>query len=201
MRELLPLDKVLQKPAIEKTAPIASTRIIDEKEHRDNSEKKQHKHTAAEAYQSVSALPQMSNVIMAEQIMSSSVVTLSTESFVVDALALFRAKQIRHLPVMSPDGLLVGIVSERDVLRYLSGLTENYQQDVLRNTTEQVIALMKSPVITASADTDVRYIARLFVERRVGALPIVENKKLTGIIARSDVLNAVMRHFLLDWWA
>ncbi len=201
MRELLPLDKVLQKPAIEKTASIASTRLIDEKEHRDNSEKKQHKHTAVEAYQSVSALPQMSNVIMAEQIMSSSVLTLSTESFVVDALALFRAKQIRHLPVMSPDGLLVGIVSERDVLRYLSGLTENYQQDVLRNTTEQVTALMKSPVITASADTDVRYIARLFVERRVGALPIVENKKLTGIIARSDVLNAVMRHFLLDWWA
>jgi len=60
---------------------------------------------------------------------------------------------------------------------------------------------MKFPVLTASRDTDVRYIARLFVEQRVGALPIVSDGELQGIIAHGDVLSAVMRHFVLELWA
>ncbi|MFV2031347.1 MAG: CBS domain-containing protein [Gammaproteobacteria bacterium] len=60
---------------------------------------------------------------------------------------------------------------------------------------------MKSPVLTASEDTDVRYIARLFVEQRIGALPIVADGELKGIVTRSDVLSAVMRHFVLQLWA
>jgi len=59
---------------------------------------------------------------------------------------------------------------------------------------------MTPEVLTASTDTDIRYIARLFVERRIGAMPIVRNNKLAGIITRSDILSAVMRHFNLEIW-
>jgi len=199
--EALPLDKVLKKPRIEKAAPAIPVRRIDEKEHRDNMEKRGLQHSASEIYQSVSALPIANDVILAEQIMSSSVVTLTTQSVVADALALFKKNRIRHLPVVSSAGLLIGMVSERDVLHHLSGITENYQQQASQNSGDRVSVLMKSPVLTASTDTDIRYIARLFVERRVGALPIVSHSELKGIIARSDVLTAVMRHFVLELWA
>ncbi len=201
--ELMPAGKVFKGPVVEKTAAITPVRAIDENEHRDHTEKQGHKQSGAEAYQSVSALPQAHDIVVAGQVMSSPAVTLSPEALIADALALFQSKQIRHLPVVSSAGELLGIVSERDVLRHLSGITENYQQQASSNNgkNESITALMKSPVLTASSDTDVRYVARLFVEQRVGALPIVTDGELKGIITRSDVLSAVMRHFVLELWA
>ncbi len=200
--ELMPAGKVFKESVVEKTAAIAPVRAIHEDEHRDHAEKQGHKQSGAEAYQSVSALPQTHDIIVAEQIMSSPVVTLQPDAVVADALVLFQVKQIRHLPVVSLDGRLQGMVSERDVLRHLSGLTKNYQQQASpdRNNNERISTLMNTPVLTASADTDVRYIARLFVEQRVGALPIVSGRELKGIITRSDLLSAVMRHFVLELW-
>ncbi len=199
--ELMPLDKVFKKRVVEEAGAITPERAIDEDEHRDHAEKQGHRRSVAEAYQSIESLPQAPEIVVAEQVMNSPVVTLSPDAVVADALALFQSKQIRHLPVESSEGLLVGMVSERDVLRHLSGVTENYQQQALHSRNEKISVLMQSPVLTASVDTDVRYIARLFVEQRVGALPIVTDGELKGIIARSDVLSAVMRHFVLELWA
>jgi len=46
---------------------------------------------------------------------------------------------------------------------------------------------MKTHLLTASADTDVCYIARLFVEQHIGAMLIVKEGYLVGIITRNDV--------------
>jgi len=199
--ELMPLVKIFKEPVVEKTEAIVPKRAINEKEHHKGSSKHEQPQHAAQAYQTVRQLPQIQTVVLADQIMSSPVVTLSPQSTVDEALALFRARQVRHLPIVSPTGLLVGIISERDVLRHLGGVAENYQQQAKPNRDERVVLLMKSPVLTASRDTDVRYITRLFVEQRVGALPIVSDDGLKGIITRCDVLIAVMRHFVLELWA
>ncbi len=61
---------------------------------------------------------------------------------------------------------------------------------------------MKDHVLSASADTDARYIARLFVEQRIGALPMMnDQQRLAGMITRSDILKAVMIHFDLSLWS
>jgi acetoin utilization protein AcuB len=60
--------------------------------------------------------------------MNSPVVSLNSQATIDIALTLFRTSQFRHLPVVSLAGVLVGIVSERDILRHLAGVTENYQQ-------------------------------------------------------------------------
>lgn len=199
--EQMSLTKVFKEPVVEKTETIVPEHAIEKKEHHGGSGKHGQQHDTAQAYQLVKQLPQTHAVILAEQIMVSPVVTLNPQATVDEALALFRTKHIRHLPVISSVGILVGIVSDRDILRRLGGVTESYQPQVQHNRGEQVVQLMKSPVLTASRDTDVRYIARLFVEQRVGALPIVTDGVIKGIIARSDVLNAVMRHFVLELWA
>jgi len=193
--ELLPMVEVFKKPLVEKTTEIVAEHAIDEtKPHTTFG------HDAVQAYQSVKQLPQTKSVVLAEQIMCSPVVMLEPQSTVDQAVILLRSRQIRHLPVVSAERLLVGIVSERDVLHHLGGVEDNYQLRSQRDKGESVAQLMKSPVLTASKDTDVRYIARLFVEQRVGALPIVTDGELVGIITRSDVLNAVMRHFVLELW-
>ncbi len=197
----MPLETLFKKTGVAQIETIVAERPIDEKEHRGGLEKQGRQAAAGtQAYQSAKQLPQTHAVVFAEQIMSSPVVTLGSQATVDEGMTLFRTKQFRHLPVISSAGKLIGMVSDRDILRHLGSVTENYQSQVGHSRDKQVDRLMTSPVLTASGDTDVRYIARLFVERRVGALPIITDGELRGIVARSDVLKAVMRHFSLELW-
>ncbi len=200
-QELMPVEKVFKRTVVEKTEKISPEHAIDEKEHHVIKGKSEQQNLASQAYEAIKQIPRSPTILHAEQIMSSPVVTLDSQATLDEALALFRTKRFRHLPVVSPAELLIGMVSDRDILRNLGGVTQSYQLQIRHNRGEQVDHLMKSPVLTASRDTDVRYIARLFVEQRIGALPIVSNGELQGVITRSDVLNAVMRHFVLELWA
>jgi acetoin utilization protein AcuB len=200
--ELKPLriKDVFKEAIVEKTKATDATHALNETEHRTEPVKYSQQHDAAHAYQSVEQIPRAPSVVLAEQIMVSPVVTLDSQATIEKALTLFRTSKFRHLPVVSSAGELEGIVSERDILRHLAGVTENYQQMLKHHRGESIVQMMKSPVLTASGDTDVRYIARLFVEQRIGALPIVTDGEIIGIITRSDVLKAVMRHFVLELW-
>tara|TARA_R110001583_G_scaffold6774_4_gene34047 strand:+ start:450 stop:1085 length:636 start_codon:yes stop_codon:yes gene_type:complete len=199
--ESMPHTEIVKEPRVEKMQTIVPDHAIDEEEeHRNNMAKQEQRHVAAKAYKSTNDLPQTDYIVLAEQIMTSPVVTLNADATVNDVLKLFQTRNIRHFPVVSSDGVLIGIVSERDILHHLGGMTENYRPQIQKSRDEKIMQLMKSPVLTASNDTDVRYIARLFVEQRIGALPIVTDGKLNGIITRSDVLTAVMRHFVLELW-
>ena len=198
--ELMPMGKIFKEPVVEKVEATVAEHAIDKNEHDRGSEPHGQRYTAAKAYQSVSTLPQAPLVVHARQIMVSPVQRLNPQATVDEAMTRLREKQIRHLPVVSSAGTLVGIISDRDIMRHLGGITEDYQQQRQHLKTEQVEGLMKSPVLTASEDTDVRYIARLFVEQHIGALPIVTDGELKGIVTRSDVLKAVMRHFGLELW-
>lgn len=200
--EVMPLVRLFDQRAVEKTHAIAPGHRVDTMEHHnDDVQKKQHSGVAVQSYQEIDQLPQSSPVLLANQIMTSPVVTLKSQDSIADAMGLFKTRQLRHIPVVTDNGVVEGILSDRDILRHMSGVTEGYEQHMpSARTNDRVGQLMKTQVLTASADTDVRYIARLFVEQRVGAMPIVIDGNLVGMITRSDVLGAVMRHFILELW-
>lgn len=201
LHELMPLGQAFKKLGVEKTEAIVAEHAIDKFEHGHDKDQHNHRPKAAQAYQSVSVLPQTPLIVFARQIMVSPVHSSSPQATINEALIQFREKQIRHLPIVSSAEFLIGILSERDILRHLGGITENYELQARNHRSDQVQRFMKSPVLTASEDTDVRYIARLFVEQHIGALPIVTDGEVKGIVTRSDVLKAVMRHFGLEIWA
>lgn len=200
--ELMPMEKVFKKSVVEKVQRTAAERPVDDAEHSDLSGQHGRNHSAEQAYRIVERLPESaSSLLLAEQIMTSPVVTLEYTATISEALMRFQKNTFRHIPVISSTGRLIGIISDRDILRYLSGLTEGRAQQVPHTKNIWVQHIMAPEVLTASADTDVRYIARLFVEHRIGAMPIVKDGALNGIITRSDVLSAVMRHYTLELWA
>ena len=196
--ERMPLERVFKDRVVEKTEAVTPAPAVGEREQQESPGRQRQ---ALEAYHSVDQLPQSPATLHAGQVMSSPVVTLTPGATVDEALALFRRRRVRHLPVVSDNERLVGMVSDRDVLRHLAGVTESWRPQQPVDGGTPVAAVMRSPVLTASPDTDIRYIARLFVEQRIGALPIVTDGELAGIIARSDVLSAVMRHYVLELWA
>ena len=199
--ELMPLERVFKRPGVEKTAAIVAVHPIGDMDHPDASEQHDQQNRAEQAYRAIEQLAKNPSVLLAEQVMTSPVVSLTPEASITEALEQFQKNAFRHIPVITSAGRLVGIVSDRDILRYLAGLSESYQQQVPHTRDARVEQLMTPQVLTASADTDVRYIARLFVEQHIGAMPIVKEGKLKGIITRSDVLGTVMRHYALELWA
>jgi acetoin utilization protein AcuB len=119
--------------------------------------------------------------------------TASPDTGVFEARRLMQERRIRHLPVTREDGLL-GILSDRDIrlnlpspANTLSVWEVNY---LLARLT--VAEVMTRVVITVGADRDVAAAAHLMLEHKIGALPVVADGHLVGIITETDLLRAFL---------
>jgi len=205
--ERMPLEVLFdgkRKPVEEIFETSAGHAIEPKGDHQEDYKDERHHHAdhAGDTYQAVGKLPEDSPVLLASEIMTSPVVTLTPQAMILEALTLVREKKFRHIPVLTTEGTLVGMVSDRDILRCIGGITEDYrQQTIPYSLNDQVKEIMSGQVLVSGIDTDIRLIARLFVEQRVGAMPIVTDRRLIGILTRSDILQAVMRHYVFELWA
>jgi CBS domain-containing protein len=126
--------------------------------------------------------------------MTTSCVTAPPTMPVLEARQLMLEKRIRHLLVT--DGpKLVGIVTDRDIrLNLPSPATSlsvweiNY---LLARLT--VGAVMSKNVVTIGPGAEVREAARLLLDHRIGALPVVDRGQLVGIITETDLLRAFVK--------
>jgi CBS domain-containing membrane protein len=102
-------------------------------------------------------------------------------------------KHIRHVPVVDEGGDVVGLVSERDLLRRSLGeesdLPLSVRLDVL--TEVKVSDVMTWQVDTVEADQDVAAAASIMLENKYGCLPVVEEGTLIGILTESDFVRFV----------
>lgn len=193
--ELMTTDKLFKKRRVDKTEKTdLSHKIIQKKINPpENNNAKQ----ATQSYQQVEHIAVEKEVVFAEQIMSSPVITLAPENTLEQAFKLFHEHQFRHVPVVTWDDKVQGIISDRDILRILGNSAEKHQG---KNINTKVGDVMISEVLTASRKTDIRYITRLFVENRIGSMPVMHDRKLVGMITRSDILNAVLKHYEIELW-
>lgn len=138
----------------------------------------------------------------AHQIMTSPVITLTPDTTITQAWRLFRERRFRHIPVVTADRKIFGIISDRDLLRYAatSGSIPPYA-DTAPESTTLISDMIKTRVIAASRDTEIRQIAKILFEQRVGAMPVLtEAGLLEGIITRSDILRTLINHAPLELW-
>jgi CBS domain-containing protein len=136
-------------------------------------------------------------IILAEEIMAGPVISLSPEADLVDAWKLLCEKRFRHVPVVSEEGALVGIVSDRDILlrAALIAAAETANTSHPGGTIREI---MQTRVLTSGPTTEIRQIARVFFQERIGAMPIVDGRgKLAGMITRSDILRALIDNDLI----
>lgn len=111
--------------------------------------------------------------------MTRDVQTIECTTSLEDALSLCRSADIRHLPVLQQE-LVFGLVSDRD-LRGALGAG--------RRPETPVEALMTWELVTVTAETPLAEAARIMVEGKLGALPVVREDELVGIVTSADVLD------------
>lgn len=123
--------------------------------------------------------------------MTRGVATIHSDALARGAAEMMRTRRIRHLPVVDPEGGLVGIVTDRDLRQVLFDPARQVRAGHLADTLKTVTVrdLMTWAVLTVQPDTPLRDAARLMHERKVGALPVVSRGRVVGILSETDVLK------------
>jgi acetoin utilization protein AcuB len=115
-----------------------------------------------------------------------------------EALKLMQENRLRRLPVIDKKGQLIGIVSERDLLYASPSPATTLSMWELTYVLSKITVeeLMTKEVITTTPDTSVEDAARLMVEKKVGALPVIDkNNQPVGIITDRDIFKTLVDLF------
>lgn len=148
-------------------------------------------------------------MIKAEDIMETNVICVSLDTEISKAVKILLKNHINGVPVMNDQEELVGILCQSDLIfqqkempippifTILDSIIPLSSSKKLEETLQKISAatvaqaMIKNPV-TVTADTPVSEIASLMVEKHFHTIPVVDGKKLLGIIGKEDVLKTLI---------
>ena len=108
-------------------------------------------------------------------------ITIGKNASVQEAIETMKINSIRHLPVVSTTGRLIGFVTLADLKQ---GLIPSMLGDVTLDD------LMIHSPITVGPDDDIEIAAQRIYKHKIGGMPVVENDRVVGIITETDILRA-----------
>jgi len=126
--------------------------------------------------------------------MSESPIVALEKTSLYEALNLMLRHDIRRLPVVSPENKLCGIVTLSDLYPFvhpmkLRGELSPADEETLRKHT--VAEAMTRELVTCGPNTALEDVGALLREKKIGALPVLKDDRLVGIITDCDVLEAL----------
>jgi CBS domain-containing protein len=123
--------------------------------------------------------------MIAREIMTSKVYTVSPEASVQEAAQLLAREHISGVPVVDKDGKIIGVITEADIIRKATreGL--------------HVADIMNPEPVVVDEETWIDQIARLLTERNIKRVPVMHEGKLVGIVCRSDIVQAVAQGLVI----
>lgn len=128
------------------------------------------------------------------EIMTREVKSLDEGQSLLEAMQFLREHQVRHVPILSSQRLLVGVLTDRDVKRATPSALDPGQRDVWERIVHdtRLSRIMTRDPITVTEATSFRDALRLFVEERIGCLPVVQERRVVGIVTASDMFRAML---------
>jgi len=141
----------------------------------------------------------------AADVMVSNVISVGSQASVQEVAHLLLRNTISGVPVTGPQGELVGIVSEGDLMRRpeagterrhswwlgLLASSEGMASEYIKSHSHKVVDVMTRRVVTATPDTPVSEIAALLEKHGIKRVPIVTEGKVVGIVSRANLLHAL----------
>jgi CBS domain-containing protein len=139
--------------------------------------------------------------VLVSELMTSDVVAVDTECPLDAAVRLLADRRVSALPVVDRSGLVVGILSEADVLRlHLAADSRAHLRPLAATTTEEaawprfVDAVMTPDPVTVHRGADVSEVAACMADTGWKSIPVVDDHgALCGIVSRSDVIRVLGR--------
>jgi CBS domain-containing protein len=147
-------------------------------------------------------------MLKAKDIMTSDVISVSTSTTVEEFARILVERRISGAPVIDDQGSLIGIVTENDLIRKnkkfhiptIVRLFDAYimlesksriEQEIKEMAAVTVDDIYRKGVVTIGEDTPVDEIATIMSEKAVHLIPVVEGKKIKGIIGKIDIIKGL----------
>lgn len=129
--------------------------------------------------------------MLISEIMKKNVITITPEGTIREAIRKIYAHRIRHLVVLTHEGKLAGVLSDRD-LREAAPSRLSLNEEEFRVLDHPVSSIMTEKVITCHPNDFVEEAAFLLYENKIGCLPVLSEGKLVGIVTETDLLHTLV---------
>jgi CBS domain-containing protein len=146
--------------------------------------------------------------VRVKDIMTRNVVTVSPDATLKEIAGLLVKHSVSSVPVCDEAGRVVGIISERDLLRpfgktiaqrrdwWISVLAQGNDLEPQFETLigvdqHRAALLMTQPVRTIEEETELSDLAEIMSQHDIKRLPVLRDQRLVGIVSRADVVRAI----------
>jgi acetoin utilization protein AcuB len=135
--------------------------------------------------------------MLVRDIMTRNVITIPSDTSLFEAEKLMEFHHIERLPVVDK-GKLVGLVTKDNLLKASPSDATSFSRGELYYLLAKLTVkeIMKKEVVTVSPDTSVEQAAAIAQKHRVGCLPVLEGKKLVGIVTTNDFFYKILNPLL-----
>lgn len=124
-----------------------------------------------------------SKVPVVHEFMTEKVITLKSSMTISEAIDLLLKNRISGAPVVDEEGILVGVLSEKDCLRLFASGAYNQVPGA------HVDHYMSKDLLTVGPNDGLFTVAGIFLKNTFRRLPVVEGGKLIGLVSRRDILD------------
>lgn len=149
-------------------------------------------------------------MLTVKEIMTREVCSVREDTDLKDLAALFVEHNYKTLPVVDADGGLVGVVSQTDLIEqdkplhiptvislfdwvlYLES-PKAFRDEVRKVSARKVGEICAREVVTCTPETSVAEVASLMVEHKVHLVPVLDGRRLAGVVARLDIIRSMGR--------
>ena len=123
------------------------------------------------------------SVILASQIMNEKLVSLDQNLGLEEAWQRIKGHEVEHFPIVTEEGKLVGILSERELLRQMKEGDKKTLKEIVSNKT-----------VCADPETHIQEVIQVFFDENLEAVPIVdEQHRVVGVLSRNDLLKTMLK--------
>lgn len=147
-------------------------------------------------------------MLTAGDIMSKKIYTVHRDTEIKALAKKFVEHNVNAMPVVDDDGLLVGMVTQTDLVEqdkplhiptvislfdwviYLES-PKRFSEEVRKVTARKVGEICSKDVVTCSPDTPVAIVASLMVDNKVHLIPVVSDDRMVGVVARLDIIRSM----------
>ena len=143
--------------------------------------------------------------MLAKDIMTAEVVFVKKDDLVEDVIKILMERNISGVPVVDEENCVIGIVTEGDLIyrskklkiptffSILDGYvflesTKTIEKQLRKMVGYRVEDIMTAEVMTVEENATVEEVATIMTKKKINRVPVVNNKKLVGIISRRDII-------------
>jgi CBS domain-containing protein len=141
-----------------------------------------------------------------QDVIQRDVITVTPDLSYAEVARILHDNKISGAPVVDDDGALLGIISEKDLLRVLYPRYGSYyegpemytdfeerENKICEIKENKITHFMTTDIVMISLETPIMKIGGLMLAKGVHRLPVVENGILIGIVTRGDIFKTILK--------